>query len=116
LADSIPNSSSTFLALVESWGEQKQILSLPDTPLTLCHLHSASQPRAGTLVSHVLYSSDDPRAIITKSKSQRPHRLTVKFTHLGSYSIFDPSSTLNPRSTIAFPVKNNHCKGPFPKP
>jgi hypothetical protein len=42
--------------------------------------------------------------------------LTLKFIHFLSYSIFDPSSTLNPKSTIAFPVKNYYYKGPFPKP
>ena len=42
--------------------------------------------------------------------------LTLKLTHFVSYRIIDPSSTLNPKFTIAFPVKNYYCKGPFPKP
>ena len=42
--------------------------------------------------------------------------LTLKFTHFVSYSIFDPSSSLNPKSTIAFPVKKYYCRGPFPEP
>ena len=42
--------------------------------------------------------------------------LTIKFAHFASYSTFDPSSTLSPKSIIAFPVRNHSHKGPFPKP
>jgi hypothetical protein len=57
---------------------------------------------------------------------------TLKFTHSSyktqfvSYNIFDPSSTLNPKPTIAFPVNIYYCIRPpslniipksiFPKP
>ena len=40
--------------------------------------------------------------------------LTSNFTHFVSYSIIDISSILNPKSTIAFPVKTYYCKGPLP--
>ena len=43
-------------------------------------------------------------------------RLTSKIIHFVSYSIFDPSSTLNPNSPLHSPKKNHYCKGPFPKP
>ena len=58
--------------------------------------------------------------------------LTLKFTHSSyktqfvSHNIFDPSSTLNPKPTIAFPVNIYYCIRPpslninpqsiFPKP
>ena len=44
--------------------------------------------------------------------------LALDFIYFVLYSSFDPPSTLNPKSTIAFPVKNYYCKAPFlnPKP
>ena len=44
-----------------------------------------------------------------------PSCLTLFFTHFLSYSIFDPSSTLDP-TTIAFPMKIDYCEAPYPKP
>lgn len=45
-----------------------------------------------------------------------PTRLPLEFIHFVSYRIIDPSSTLDPISTIAFPVKNDYYEGPFSKP
>lgn len=42
--------------------------------------------------------------------------LALAFGNFVSYSIFDPSSPLTPKYTIAFLVNNNHNEGPFTEP
>ena len=43
-------------------------------------------------------------------------RLTYKYIPFYIIELFNPSSTLNPNSTIAFPAKTYYRKGPFSVP
>lgn len=47
----------------------------------------------------------DVAEIIARCTPLSHQRVTLKFTHLVPYRIIDPSSTFNPNSTIAYPVK-----------
>lgn len=75
----------------------------------------ATAAAADSTVARMARLVEEVRPVLALCQFRVASCLTLKFTHFLSCSIFDPSSTLNPKSTIAFPARSYHCRGPFPK-
>jgi cation transport ATPase len=74
----------------------------------------ATAAAADSTVARMARLVEEVRPVLALCQFRVASCLTLKFTHFLSGRIFDPSSTLNPKSTIALLVKVLLANGPTP--